>query len=123
MATTAVAQQPRPCTEGSVVAFAYIRAKPGMFDKWNAWSGRADRASAVALARRTGAGLVLFGALERRGSDSVGIRAALLEVGGMEAPLEVEVRGDTLGLANLVDSLAIALLPELGRTVPWARSG
>lgn len=34
LATTAVAQQPRPYTEGPVVAFAYIRTKPGMFDKY-----------------------------------------------------------------------------------------
>jgi hypothetical protein len=44
LATTAVAQQRRPCTEGPVVAFAYIRAKPGMFDKWNTWTSPKEKA-------------------------------------------------------------------------------
>jgi eukaryotic-like serine/threonine-protein kinase len=82
------------------------------------WTGRADPASAAALGRRTGAGLVVFGSLDRTGSDSVRIRAALLAVGAQEAPLEVEVRGDTLRMDRLVDSLAVALLRELGRTRP-----
>jgi len=82
------------------------------------WTGSADPASAAALGRRTGAGLVVFGALDRSGADSVRIRAALLDVGRGEAPLEVEVRGDTLRMDRLVDSLALALLRELGRTRP-----
>ena len=82
------------------------------------WTGRADRASAAALGRRTGAGLVVFGALERRGPDSVAIRAALLDVAGGQAPMELEVAGDTLRMDGLVDSLAVALLRELGRTRP-----
>ncbi len=82
------------------------------------WTGRADPASAAALGRRTGAGLVVFGALDRSGSDSVRIRAALLDVGGKDAPLEVEVRGDTSHMDGLVDSVAVALLRELGRTRP-----
>jgi len=82
------------------------------------WAGRADPPSAEALGRRTGAGLVVFGALDRSGADSVRIRAAVLNVGGKDAPLEVEVRGDTLRMDRLVDSLAVALLRELGRTRP-----
>jgi eukaryotic-like serine/threonine-protein kinase len=83
------------------------------------WTGRADPASATELARRTGAGLVVFGALDHSGgTDSVRIRAALLEVGRAEPPLEVEVRGDTLRMDRLVDSLAVALLREVGRTRP-----
>jgi hypothetical protein len=34
LASTGVAQQPRPYTEGPVVVFSYIRTKPGMFDKY-----------------------------------------------------------------------------------------
>ncbi len=82
------------------------------------WTGRADPASAAALGRRTGAGLVVFGALDRSGPDSVRIRAAVLDVGGRDAPLEVEVSGDTLRMDRLVDSLAVALMRELGRTRP-----
>jgi serine/threonine-protein kinase len=82
------------------------------------WTGRADPASAAALGRRTGAGLVVFGALDRSGADSLRIRAAVLDVRGKDAPLEVEVRGDTLRMDRLVDSLALALLRELSRTRP-----
>jgi len=82
------------------------------------WTGRADRASAEALGRRNGAGLVLFGALERRGPDSLAIRAVLLDVAGRQPPSEVEVAGDTLRLDAVVDSLAIAVLRDLGRTRP-----
>ncbi len=82
------------------------------------WAGRADRASAAALGRRTGAGLVLFGALERRGPDSLAIRAVLLDVAGRQSPSELEVAGDTLRLNEVVDSLAIAVLRELGRARP-----
>jgi eukaryotic-like serine/threonine-protein kinase len=82
------------------------------------WTGRADPAAASALGRRTGAGLVVFGSLDRSGSDSIRVRAALLAVGAKDAPLEVEVRGDTLRMDRLFDSLAVALLRELGRTRP-----
>jgi serine/threonine-protein kinase len=82
------------------------------------WTGRADPVSAAALGRRTGAGLVIFGALDRSGSDSVRIRTSVLDGGGRAAPLEIEVRGDTLGMDRLVDSLAVAVLRELGRTRP-----
>ena len=34
LVSTGVAQQPRPYTEGPVSTFAYIRTKPGMFDKY-----------------------------------------------------------------------------------------
>jgi hypothetical protein len=34
LASTGVAQQPRPYTEGPVVVMSYIPTKPGMFDKY-----------------------------------------------------------------------------------------
>jgi DNA-binding SARP family transcriptional activator len=82
------------------------------------WSGRSDRKSAETFGRRTGAGLVLFGALDRSGADSVRIRAAVLQVGSVQPALEAEVRGDTLRMDRLVDSLAVAVLRELGRVRP-----
>jgi tetratricopeptide (TPR) repeat protein len=82
------------------------------------WTGRADPASAAALGRRTGAGLVVFGALDRSAADSVRLRAALLDLGDQGTPREVEVRGDTLRMDRLIDSLAVSLLRELGRTRP-----
>ena len=43
------------------------------------WEGRADRASAEALGRRTGAGLVVFGTVVPKGRDSVTLRAGVLD--------------------------------------------
>ncbi|HEX6434517.1 MAG TPA: hypothetical protein VFZ87_09740 [Gemmatimonadales bacterium] len=38
-ASTGVAQQARPYTEGPVINFSYIRTKPGMFDKYMEYLG------------------------------------------------------------------------------------
>ena len=82
------------------------------------WNGRADPASALALGRRTGSGLVVFGSVIKAGRDSLRLRATLLDVGGEASIGEVEVQGDTLGIDRLADSLAVRLLTELGRTRP-----
>ena len=82
------------------------------------WTGRADPISAAALGHRAGAGLVVFGALERSGRDSVRLRAEMLDLRDPSAHREVEVRGDTLRMDRLIDSLAVSLLRELGRTRP-----
>jgi hypothetical protein len=39
LTSAAMAQQPRPYTEGSVVVMSYIRTKPGMFDKYMEYLG------------------------------------------------------------------------------------
>jgi eukaryotic-like serine/threonine-protein kinase len=82
------------------------------------WSGRADPASAEALGRRTGSGLVVFGSVIKGGGDSLRLRATMLDVAGGTAIGEVEVQGDTLGIDRLADSLAVGLLTQLGRTRP-----
>ena len=77
------------------------------------WSGRADRTSAEELGRRTGAGLVVYGAVVPRGRDSVTLRAALLDrVGGM-GKTEVEVSGEAARIGELADSLSIRALRVL----------
>jgi eukaryotic-like serine/threonine-protein kinase len=77
------------------------------------WSGRADRASAEELGRRTGAGLVVYGAVAPRGRDSVTLRAALLDrVGGM-AKTDIEVSGEAARIGELADSLGIRALRVL----------
>ena len=77
------------------------------------WSGRADRASAEELGRRTGAGLVVYGAVAPRGRDSVTLRAALLDrVGGM-AKTDIEVSGEAARIGELADSLGIQALRVL----------
>src|SRR6185312_9542055 len=44
------------------------------------WTGRADRRSAVALGRKTGAGLVVYGSISQSGRDSVHASATLVNV-------------------------------------------
>jgi len=78
------------------------------------WSGRADRASAEALGRATGAGLVVYGSVVLGGRDSVRLRAEVLNLSGGKPPTDVEVRGDTAGIDRLADSLALAVLRSLG---------
>ncbi|HYC33770.1 MAG TPA: protein kinase, partial [Gemmatimonadales bacterium] len=82
------------------------------------WSGRADPASAEALGRRTGAGLVVFGSVVRAGADSVSLRASVLDRARAAAGLDVEVRGEEARLGELADSLGVRILRALGRGRP-----
>jgi serine/threonine-protein kinase len=84
------------------------------------WQGQADPATAAALGRRTGAGLVVFGSLIRGGLDSVRLRATLQDITTGRWASEVEIRGDTLSIDRIADSLAVSLLRDLGRTRPIA---
>jgi serine/threonine-protein kinase len=77
------------------------------------WSGRADRTSAEELGRRTGAGLILYGAVEARGRDSVTLRAALLDRAGGMGKTDIEVSGEAARIAELADSLGIRALRVL----------
>jgi eukaryotic-like serine/threonine-protein kinase len=77
------------------------------------WSGRADRTSAEELGRRTGAGLVLYGAVVRRGRDSVTLRAAVLDRAGGMGKTDIEVSGEAARIAELADSLGIRALRAL----------
>jgi len=77
------------------------------------WSGRADRTSAEELGRRTGAGLVLYGAVVRRGRDSVMLRAAVLDRAGGMGKTDIEVSGEAARIAELADSLGIRALRVL----------
>ena len=82
------------------------------------WRGRSDRASATALARRTGAGLAVIGSLSRLGADSSRIRASLLDVGRGAVVGEMEVAGGTSRMGVLVDSLGLEILRALSRERP-----
>jgi len=82
------------------------------------WSGRADPVSAAELARRTGAGLALFGSLVRAGTDSVRLTATLLDV-ITERPIgEIELHDVSSRIDRLADSAAVGALRELGRVRP-----
>jgi hypothetical protein len=82
------------------------------------WSGRADRPSAEAFGGRTGAGLVVYGSVVRRGGGSVSLDATVLDLQGRRAPQDVEVRGDTSRMGDLADSLGVGILRALGRGRP-----
>ncbi|MCI0435597.1 MAG: serine/threonine protein kinase, partial [Gemmatimonadetes bacterium] len=82
------------------------------------WNGRADRATAADLARRSNAGLALFGSLTALGSDSVRLRATLLDVASERIVGEADLRDAAPNVDRLTDSLSIALLRDLGRVRP-----
>jgi serine/threonine-protein kinase len=75
------------------------------------WVGRADRASAVALGRATGAGLVVFGTLQAAG-DSVRADVTLFDARTGRVIGEVTRREAQARLDRLGDSLTVALLVE-----------
>jgi eukaryotic-like serine/threonine-protein kinase len=87
------------------------------------WSGRADRASAEELGRRTGAGLVLYGAVIPRGGDSVTLRASLLDRFGETGTTDIEISGEGARIGELADSLGMQVLRVLSssRTIGSVR--
>ena len=87
------------------------------------WSGRIDRPSAEELGRRTGAGLVVYGAVISRGRDSVTLRAELLDRVGSLGRTEIEVSGEAARMGELADSLGVRVLRVLssGRTIGSVR--
>ena len=80
------------------------------------WSGRADRPSASALGRRTGARLVVFGSLVGTGPDSARLTATALDVLEGSPVADIELRDAADRMDRLADSLTVRLLRELGRT-------
>lgn len=91
------------------------------------WSGRAERSSALDLAREIGAGLALYGQLVGGGHDSVRLSATLLDtavdwpLGEIEELHGIEERiGD-----DLADSLALDMLSALAssRSLTFGRIG
>jgi serine/threonine protein kinase len=80
------------------------------------WSGRADRPSAAALGRSTGARLVVFGSLIGAGPDSARLTATALDVVEDRPLAEIELRDAADRMDRLADSLTVRLLRELGRT-------
>ena len=81
------------------------------------WRGRADRASAEALSRRVGAGVVIVGDLTPTSRDSVRLRATVVTATGGQGE-DVEVRGPADRIGELADSLGRSILIVLGRHRP-----
>ena len=80
------------------------------------WKGRADKESAAALGRSTGAKLAVFGSLIRSGTDSVRASASVVDATSGKVLGEVERRDALSRMDRLSDSLTIGLLRELGKT-------
>jgi tRNA A-37 threonylcarbamoyl transferase component Bud32 len=80
------------------------------------WSGRADRPSAVALGRSTGAQVVVIGSLIGAGPDSARVTATALDATDGRILADLELRDAADRVDRLADSLTVRLLRELGRT-------
>jgi len=80
------------------------------------WKGRADAASAVQLARRTGARLGVFGRVVRTGRDSMRLTAALVDAVSGGTLAELQLTDPDGRLDRLADSLTVALLRELSQS-------
>ena len=79
------------------------------------WNGPADRTSAGALARRTGARLVVFGQVIGAGADSVRLRMTVLDAATGRALAEPERADVADRIDRLADSLTTDVLRSLGR--------
>jgi serine/threonine-protein kinase len=82
------------------------------------WRGRADAPSALALGRRTGARLVLYGGLMKAGGDTVRASVTLLDVKTGRTVAEFEQRDVGDRMDRLSDSLTVGLLHALGQAHP-----
>jgi serine/threonine-protein kinase len=82
------------------------------------WTGRADRSSAAALGRATGARLAVYGQLLATRGDSVRAVATLYDVAADRALGDVEVRDQSASVDRVADSLTVGVLRELGRSRP-----
>jgi serine/threonine-protein kinase len=87
------------------------------------WRWRADLAGAVAFGHRTGAGLVVFGQLERSGSDSVTLTASLVDAG--RGKVIAQTRRADLGerVDRAADQLTVAILRQAGSSQGIRRAG
>jgi DNA-binding SARP family transcriptional activator len=81
------------------------------------WQGRADRVSAERFGHHTGAGLVVFGTIQRT-RDTVSLRATVLDLARKRVERDLEVKGDTADIGDLADSLGVGILRVLGRDRP-----
>jgi len=83
------------------------------------WGGRGDVETASALARATGARVVIYGRVVAGAGDTVRVTASLFDAQAGSAR-ELEVRDDAARLDRISDSLTLRVLRELGRTRPIA---
>jgi tetratricopeptide (TPR) repeat protein len=85
------------------------------------WAGRANRASATALCRATGAARVLYGAVIPAGPDSIRLAATLHDERTKGAVAEFDLRGPRDRVDRLADSLTLNVLRALAPPTGLAR--
>jgi len=78
------------------------------------WPGRSDIAAARELGRRSGASLVVLGTLLRSGRDSVRGTTTLVNAQTGDVIAEREARDDFTHIDRVADSLAVAVLRDIG---------
>ena len=78
------------------------------------WQGRVGRDEAAAFAKRTGAQLVVYGALQPAGRDIVDAKVWLLDTRQSSPPVEVQARDSSARMDRVSDSLSVKLLAALG---------
>jgi serine/threonine-protein kinase len=78
------------------------------------WQGRVGRDEAAAFAKRTGAQLVVYGALQPAGRDIVDAKVWLLDARQSSPPVEVQARDSSSRMDRVSDSLSVKLLAALG---------
>ena len=76
------------------------------------WRGRGDPASATALAREVGAGLVIYGQVVRTRGDSVRLRATLFDAANDRTLAEFDIH-QASWLDRIADTLAVAVVTAL----------
>ena len=80
------------------------------------WSGRSDRASALAFGERVGAKVVLYGQLMPAGRDVVNAKVWIVDTDhATAAPVEVSVSDSSARMDRLTDSLSVRALSAIGR--------
>lgn len=75
---------------------------------------RADAVTATAHAKTLGAGLALFGDLNAIGSDSVRVRAAIVDVETGKVRHDIDVSGAVSRMDALADTVALRVIRALG---------
>jgi serine/threonine-protein kinase len=81
------------------------------------WSGNAQVASGLALARGTGARYVVLGRAFQAGDDSVRASIVLLDARSRRERTTIDVRESSQRIDRLADSVAMHLIRELGESV------
>jgi serine/threonine-protein kinase len=87
------------------------------------WRGRADLAGAVAFGHRTGAGLVVYGQLERSGRDSVTLTATLVDAAHSKAIAQTRRADVGARVDRAADQLTVAILRQAASSQGIRRAG